>query len=92
MRKKTIKLPSPEELAFYRSKIETGEHIGVRQLASVFAALDDAVARAKQAEQLLFMAETSLGPRTIPGPERIMAAYALMDAMREAGYQVDPPK
>lgn len=93
---KTIKLPTPSELAFYRSKIETGSYIGTRQLAAVFAALDDAVDRAEKAENrlrqtdaLLFMAETALGPRTAPGPERVAAAWALMHAMRDAGYEVD---
>lgn len=92
MSKEKSKLPTPAELNFYRSKVETGSHIGTRQLAAVFAALDDAEGRAQKAEQLLFMAETCLGPRTTPGMERILAAYALMDAMREAGYQVDPPR
>lgn len=99
MSKKAPKLPTDTELAFYRSKIETGAHIGTRQLAAVFATLDDAVARASEAETrlklaegLLHMAETVFGPRTRPGPERIVAARVLMDAMREAGYEVDPPR
>lgn len=51
MSKTTPKLPTPEELEFYRGKIETGSFIGPRQLASVFAALDDATARAEAAEK-----------------------------------------
>ena len=99
MSKKTTRLPTPADLAFYRSKIATGSFIGKNQLAAVFAALDDAVARAndaeaklRQADALLYMAETTFGPRTVPGPERIAAAGALMSAMREAGYNVDPPR
>lgn len=51
MGKRTPKLPTPAELALYRGKIETGSHIGSRQLAAVFAALDDATARAEAAEK-----------------------------------------
>lgn len=93
------KLPTPRELDFYRSKVRDGSHIGKNQLAAIFAALDDAVdrvekaeARLRQADALLFMAETALGPRTKPGPERVCAAWALMHAMRDAGYEVDPAK
>lgn len=50
MSKSSPKLPTPEELALYRGKIATGSHIGSRQLAAVFAALDDANARAEAAE------------------------------------------
>ena len=92
MSKKRTLLPTPAELAFYRSKIERNSFIGKNQLAAVFAALDDAVAQLKQAETLLFMAETVFGPRTKPGPERGAAAYALMNAMRAAGYAVDPAR
>lgn len=51
MDKGTSHLPTPEELKFYRSKVETGSHIGSRQLAAVFAALDDATARTEAAEK-----------------------------------------
>lgn len=51
MSKSSPKLPTPEELALYRGKIETGSHIGSRQLAAVFAALDNANACAEAAEK-----------------------------------------
>ena len=53
MNRNTKKLPTPEELAFYRSKIETGSFIGKNQLAAVFVALDDATDRANHAEKQL---------------------------------------
>ena len=53
MSRKIKKLPTPEDLAFYRSKIETGSFIGKNQLAAVFAALDNAEARANCAEERL---------------------------------------
>ena len=90
MRKKTQKLPTPKDLAFYRSKIETGSFIGKHQLASVFAALDAETARAEKAEALLHLVETLFGPRTTPGPERIAAWDNVARAMRDAGYDVDP--
>ena len=59
MSKKTVKLPTQAELAFYRSKIETGSYIGTRQLASVFAKLDAETARADLAEQQLLALSTA---------------------------------
>ena len=50
--KKTLKLPTSAELAFYRSKIDK-QHAGIgkNQLASIFAALDAETARANIAEE-----------------------------------------
>ena len=50
MPKKKDVLPTPEELKFYRSKAVDGSYIGQKQLSKVFAALDDALARAERAE------------------------------------------
>lgn len=49
---KKIKHPTPQELAGYRRKVETGAYIGKNQLAQVFMALDDAERRAGTAENL----------------------------------------
>lgn len=46
MSKKTTKLPTAQELAFYRSKIADNSYIGKNQLAAVFAQLDVETARA----------------------------------------------
>jgi len=50
MPKASPTLPTPKELEFYRSKAVTGSYIGRKQLAHVFMALDDALDRAKRAE------------------------------------------
>ena len=50
MSKKIQKLPTAQELAFYRSKAEDGSYIGKNQLAAVFAALDAETVRADFAD------------------------------------------
>lgn len=47
-----IKHPTPEELADYRRKAETGEHIGKNQLAQVFMQLDKHASDAEKAREL----------------------------------------
>lgn len=69
-------------------KAEHDRVVGERDAA--IARAEKAESRLRQADTLLFMTETMLGPRTTPGPERLCAARALMNAMRAAGYNVDP--
>lgn len=48
-----LKPPTPEQLAEYRSKAVSGQHIGKNQLAQVFMALDDAERRAAMSGSLV---------------------------------------
>ena len=74
-----------------KAEVEAAELRKTLQYASVAEArLEVLEPRLKLADRLLYMAETTLGPRTTPGLERVAAARALMRAMREAGYNVDP--
>lgn len=53
---------------------------------------DAALAKLAEAENLLSLAERCFSPRTRPGIERVVAAGQLIDALRAAGYDVDPPR
>lgn len=77
-----IKHPTPEQLADYRRKAETGEHIGKNQLAQVFMALEKAERRAAMAgdmaQALRMMLEAY--EMVLPGIAKISVSnYALIN-------------
>lgn len=89
MSKKPVKLPTAGELAFYRSKIETGSYIGKNQLAAVFATLDAAQASLQKVGKALKAARVVCdyclnGVDSSNGVKFVRAVDDLHDALREA--------